>query len=175
MSRYSEDAPAVTLESLRINYSPSVTITVDCYADFDSSVSGYYLLCDKYTALLGTINYELYMRGRRPITELGYKETGSLKYSQYTDITIYLGYVTNSEDLACLQDEDNLDMMAIRIVEGAYGPPVKQIEDTDPSGNDDPYFYRINTWQVEDSEEGSTGTINETTYSGLPVRYLALN
>ena len=58
MSRYSEDAPAVTLESLRINYSPSVTITVDCYADFDSSVSGYYLLCDKYTALLGTINYE---------------------------------------------------------------------------------------------------------------------
>ena len=175
MSRYSEDAPAVTLESLRINYSPSVTITVDCYADFDSSVSGYYLLCDKYTALLGTINYELYMRGRRPITELGYKETGSLKYGQYTDITIYLGYVTNSEDLAYLKDEDNLDMMAIRIVEGAYGPPVKQIEDTDPSGNDDPYFYRISTWQVEDNEEGSTGTINETTYSGLPVRYLALN
>lgn len=175
LSRYSEDAPAVTLESLRINYSPSVTITVDCYADFDPSVSGYYLICDKYTALLGTINYEMYMHDRTPITELGYKETGSLKYGEYTDITIYLGYVTNKEECEYLQDEDNLDTLAIRIVEGAYGPPVKQIEDTDPSGNNDPYFYRINTWQAEDYEEGSGGAINETTYSGLPVRYLALN
>lgn len=39
-----------------------------------------------------------------------------------------------------LKNDENLDTLAKRIIEGSYGPPVKTVEDNDPVGNDDPYF-----------------------------------
>ena len=83
--------------------------------------------------------------------------------------------MSNSEDSAYLQDTNNLDLWAKRIIEGAYGPPVKTITNADPTGNMDPYFYRIDTWTEADNEPGSTAEIKETLYSGLPVRYLAVD
>ncbi|MBR3599571.1 MAG: hypothetical protein IKL53_06805 [Lachnospiraceae bacterium] len=175
LSRKSEEAPMMELKALRTNYSPAVTLTIDCYIDLDPSASGYDILCDGYNALVGTINYESYMRGRTPVRAKGYTETYSRKYGKYTDITLYLGFLSNSEDLAYLSDDSNLDVWAKRIIEGAYGPPVKTISDTDPTGNNDPYFYRIDTWREADNEPGSTAEIKETLYSGMPVRYLAVD
>lgn len=176
LTRLSYDAPVVELKSLKNNYNPLVTITVDCYADLDSSIKGYDVICDSYSSLVGTIVYEMYMQKLTPIRSQGYTESGSLLYGKYTDITIYLGYVTNSDDLEWMQDSTKLDTVAKRIIEGAYGPPVKQVENTDPAGNDDPYFYRIDTWKEFDTEEGdSSGQISETTYTGLPLRYLTID
>lgn len=162
------------MRDLKVQYTPIITITIDCYTDIDSTISGYNILCDSYNALVGTMNYETYYQGREPIIPLGYKETGSLKYGTITDITYYLGYVTNAEDREFLQDEERLDALAKRIIEGAYGPPVKSVEDTDPAGNDDPYFYRFDTWEQDLEFSGSSGEILETLYSGLPVRYLSV-
>lgn len=176
LSRMSEAAEQMSLKALKTNYSPAVTITVDCYTDIDPTVSGYDIECDNYNALVGTINYEVYLQGKKPIREIGYKETGTLKYGKYTDITLYLGYLSNGDDRAWLENESNLELLAKRIIEGAYGPPVKSAENIDQTGNNDAYFYRIDTWKEFDHEEGaSTAEIKESTYSGLPLRYLSID
>ena len=175
LSRKSEAATAMDLKALKINYAPAITITIDCYVDIDPKANGYDIICDSYNALVGTINYESYMQDRTPIRELGYKATGSLKYGKYTDIALYLGFVSNSEDASFLCTESNLDAWAKRLAEGAYGPPIKTIINTDPAGNFDPYFYRIDTWKEADNEPGSSASIEQTLYSGLPVRYLSID
>lgn len=175
LSRESLDATEPDLRDIKVKYAPTVTITIDCYTDLDASISGYNILCDSYNALVGTINYETYQQQRTPIDSLGYTQTNSLKYGTISDITYYIGYVTNIDDMKYLKNDENLDTLAKRIVEGSYGPPVKTVEDNDPVGNDDPYFYRIDTWEENETVDGCSGKILETLYSGLPVRYLSIS
>lgn len=175
ISRKSEAAVSMDLKALCVNYSPVLVWTIDCYADISNTVSGYDIQCSSYSAFVGTLNYETYNQGRIPITNLGYMETGVLKYGSEADVTYYLGYVTNAGDLEYLKNETNLDKLAKRIIEGEYGPPVRQIEDTDASGNDDPYFYRFDAWKEKTVEPGSSGNIQEELQTGLPVRFLQLN
>lgn len=175
ISRKSEAAVSMDLKALCVNYSPVLMWTIDCYADISKDTKGYDIQCSTYNAFVGTLNYETYRQGREPITNLGYTETGTLKYGSEADVTYYLGYVTNADDLEYLQNEENLDKLAKRIIEGEYGPPVRQIEDTDTTGNDDPYFYRFDTWKEATVEEGSTASIQEELQSGLPIRFLQMN
>lgn len=152
----------------------TVYITIDMYADIDPNANGYDFLCDTYNSLVATFNYEIYKFGRKPIRDLGYKVTKAARVSDYSDITIYLGYATNKDELSWWQDEANLEAVAKRFIEGAYGPPVKTIEDTDPTGNNDPYFYKLDTWKETAPLEGCSASIQETLYTGLPLRYLAI-
>lgn len=174
LSRKSEDASSMDLKALAANYSPVLVWTIDCYADISPAANGYDIQCSSYSAFVGTLNYEIYKQGRTPITSLGYTETKSRKYGSEADVTLYLGYVTNSDDLAYLQDEDNLDRLAKRIIEGEYGPPVRQIEDTDTTGNEDPYFYRFDTWKETKSNENASANITDELQSGLPINFLQI-
>ncbi len=175
LSRKSEAASSMDLKALSVNYTPVLLWTIDCYVDISPETSGYDIQCSEYSAFVGTLNYETYMQGRTPITNLGYTETNSLKYGSEADVTFYLGYATNQKDLEYLQEKENLDKLAKRIIEGEYGPPVRQIEDTDTTGNGDPYFYRFDTWKEETVEEGSSAKISEELQSGLPIRFLQID
>ena len=155
-------------------YNITVYITIDMYADIDPNAAGYDFLCDIYNSLVATFNYEIFKFGRKPIRDLGYKVTNATRVSDYSDITIYLGYATNKDELSWWQDETNLEAVAKRFIEGAYGPPVKTIEDTDPTGNNDPYFYKLDTWKETAPLDGCSASIQETLYTGLPLRYLAI-
>lgn len=155
-------------------YNITVYITIDMYADIDPNTSGYDFLCDTYNSLVATFNYEIFKFGRKPIRDLGYKVTNATRVSDYSDITVYLGYATNDAELNWWKDDTNLEAVAKRFIEGAYGPPVKTIEDTDPTGNNDPYFYKLDTWKETAPITGCSATIEETLYTGLPLRYLAI-
>lgn len=175
LSRKSEAAVSMDIKALSVNYTPVLCWTIDCYVDISPDTSGYDIQCSEYSAFVGTLTYETYMQGRTPITNLGYTETNSLKYGSEADVTFYLGYATNKKDLEYLQNKENLDKLAKRIIEGEYGPPVRQIEDTDTTGNGDPYFYRFDTWKEETVEEGSSAKISEELQSGLPIRFLQID
>lgn len=155
-------------------YNITVYITVDMYTDIDPKAQGYDILCDSYNSLVATFNYELYKQDRKPIRDLGYRVTNASRISDFSDITLYLGYATNEEELTWWNDEDHLEQVAKRLIEGAYGPPVKTIEDTDQTGNNDPYFYGINTWKESAEIDGCSAKIEETLYTGLPLRYLSI-
>ncbi len=175
LTRESEDAANKLWMSFENKYDIPVYITIDMYADFDANASGYDILCDTYNSLVATFNYELFKLNRKPIRDLGYKVTGAARASKYSDITLYLGYATNATELDWWKDEANLDLVAKRLTEGAYGPPVKTIEDTDATGNDDPYFYKIDAWKESQEIDGCSAEIAETTYTGLPLRYISIN
>lgn len=175
LSRKSESADSMDLKAISANYTPVLCWIIDCYVDISPDTSGYDIQCSEYSAFVGTLNYETYMQGRTPITNLGYTETNSLKYGSEADVTFYLGYATNQKDLEYLKNKEDLDKLAKRIIEGEYGPPVRQIEDTDTTGNGDPYFYRFDTWKEETVEEGSSAKISEELQSGLPIRFLQID
>ena len=168
----------VTTESTLANlvrvYTPQVVISIDCYTDISAASKGYNVVANAYNALVGTISYEMFTQGLTNVTETGYSITGKLQYGTVTDITIYLGFATNADDAKYLQKTTFLDLVAKRIIEGSYGPPIKALNVADNTGNADPYFYTIDTWKEVTAKEGCSGTIEETLYSGIPVRYLLL-
>lgn len=173
LTRESLSDNVVSLETFVKRNPAPVTFTIDCYADIDKSISGYDILCDAPSALVDTLNYEFYRCGRKSIRPLGYKVTKKLQYGSVADITLYLGYVTNEEELAWLDDDSNLEKLVKAIIEGCYAPPILTLESADPAGNDDPYFYTFDTWK-EEKLSGASAEVKEYMQGGLPIRYLSL-
>lgn len=175
MMSVTSETDTSNLGSLYTKYNPEVCLFIDCYTDISADSKGYDVVSSVYSALVGTITYEMSQQSLKPLQDKGYDIHGSKKYSQYGDIYIYLGFVTNTTDLAFISDSTKLDTVAKRIIEGSYGPPVKTLKSSDVTGLSDPYFYKISDWAEDTAVTGATGEIDETTYSGIPVRYLALH
>lgn len=78
-------------------------------------------------------------------------------------------------DYQYLTDDIFLDNLALRLVEGAYGPPIKTVRDLFDTGNDDPYFYRERTWVETVPENDSHASIEETAIEGARIKFLSLD
>lgn len=117
LTRKLEGAPSVPLKSLVTNYAPEITIAIDCYNDNSPTASGFFIKTDAYSALVETIVYELSQLGLRPMRTPAYSASKALQYGTVADITIYLGFATNTqllteaEQQAIIQEQsDNLTL-----------------------------------------------------------------
>ena len=184
----SEARTDIELTRLYTNAAPDIVFHIKCLSDLGSTVKGYTVECDQYTALAATVSAELLKWGAASVYPIGYKILSGLSsYSEepvrgtsvakYTEITIGLGYLTNPEDVARLGDNSKLEALARTMVTAAYGPPTKVMQPKDDVYTPDPYLYDASKWteQAQTKLADDVGAIVDDTNAGIPIKLLRLS
>ena len=172
----SERQTDLELQRFMANNDPHVIINIKCLEDLSTDPSGYIVDCDKYSALAATFALELHKWGLKPVYPIGYKVQSFSTSAKYTEITIGLGYITNTSDAIHLGNDKKLEDLAKAMMDAAYGPPTKVMQPKDDVTVPDPYFYSVDKW-MEDSTtkvDGDSGDIGNTTIENIPAKVLTL-
>ena len=128
---------------LLINNSFDIIFNIKCLYDVGPDISGFSIECDSYTSLIATIAGEFTKWGATSVYPLGYGKLGSHTKTSNPDcreITIGLGYITNSTDNSKLTDDVKLQELVDRISAACYAPPIRSIQVTAKNAIPDPYF-----------------------------------
>jgi hypothetical protein len=164
----------IELKKKLVRLRPDVIINVKCESDLDPNIRGFFIECNKYTALVGTMAFVFDRNGFEPSILTGYMVTGASTSARLCEITINLGFISNLADSALLENTV-LDNLIKDIVAFSYAPPTKPLYVDEDVILPDSYFTKGLWTEVGDSKTvGDTGVIEDIQVSHVPLRALRL-
>lgn len=167
-------------KKLLTNNDVTVIFNIKCLADISSSTSGFSIECDIYNALVATINESFVIWGSKAVYPRGYKieattySSSSPTSATYSEITLGLGFISNSEDLAKLVSSDSLDSLVKQIVDASYAPATRNTQKNTSCYVPDPYFYGETDWSVDESTvlDSDSAIILQDKINNIPIKLL---
>ena len=173
---------------LLLNNSFDIIFNIKCLYDIGTDISGFSIECDSYTSLVATIAGEFGKWGLTSVYPLGYGNLGSRTKTsnpECHELTLGLGYITNSSDYAKLTNSNKLQELVDRISAACYAPPIRSTQITEENAIPDPYF-EVDVSAYEHSEaitkgweedlatriEGDISHLIRTTINDIPVHVL---
>lgn len=170
------------------NNSFDIIFNIKCLYDVGPEVSGFSIECDSYTSLIATIAGEFKKWGSVSVYPLGYSGLNAHTKTSNPDcreITLGLGYITNTTDKDKLTDDTKLQELVDRISAACYAPPIRSIQATSKNAVPDPYFeVDVSAYEHEEAitkgwEEdldtrvpGDVSRLIRTTIDDVPVHIL---
>ena len=182
---------ASTFGRLIVNNSFDIIFNIKCLYDVGPDVLGFSIECDAYTSLVATIAGEFKKWGSESVYPLGYSTLNSrtkTTNANCSEITLGLGYITNTTDKDKLTNETKLQELVDRISSACYAPPIRSIQSVVKNAVPDPYFeVDVSAYEHEEAltkgweedlstrVEGDVSRLIRTTIDDIPVHILDIH